>query len=189
MARIAAAAAAANRSPILGQRFGRLLVKLAAGRNDSGHEWLSCVCDCGEEVKVLRVSLINGDTKSCGCLQAEVAKMKLSRIARARRRASGRPEDIPISSENKALRNLFADLSAKIKGLDNYTCGLCGVRGVKLHVHHIEPWAAAPTLRFDPLNLISLCKDCHINRVHGGNVHQLPNQAFTQILKRRTRSR
>lgn len=47
---------------------------------------------------------------------------------------------------------------------DNYTCQRCGgpKPGPKgLHAHHIRPWANAPELRFDPANVITLCRTCH----------------------------
>lgn len=31
----------------------------------------------------------------------------------------------------------------------------------RLHVHHIKPWSIAAHLRFEPDNLITLCKHCH----------------------------
>lgn len=56
---------------LTGQRFGRLVVIEQAedfvspsGNKVSG--WL-CKCDCGNEVCVRGASLLNGNTKSCGC--------------------------------------------------------------------------------------------------------------------------
>ncbi len=34
--------------------------------------WL-CRCDCGNEIFVFRSALINGNTRSCGCLRSEVS--------------------------------------------------------------------------------------------------------------------
>jgi hypothetical protein len=49
---------------------------------------------------------------------------------------------------------------------DNYCCRRCSATkemdGSKsLHVHHIKPWAGHPELRFDPLNVVTLCRTCH----------------------------
>ena len=33
------------------------------------------------------------------------------------------------------------------------------------------------------MNLVTLCRDCHINRAHGGNVHQAPNADTAELLK------
>jgi 5-methylcytosine-specific restriction endonuclease McrA len=43
---------------------------------------------------------------------------------------------------------------------DGHKCKKCG--GKKhLCVHHIKKWADYPTLRYDPENLITLCRVCH----------------------------
>lgn len=63
---------------LTGQRFGRLVV---LGRNGSD-KWKnvtwSCKCDCGNDVVVSGSYLRNGETKSCGCLQKEIAKKRMS---------------------------------------------------------------------------------------------------------------
>lgn len=58
--------------PMVGKRFGRLLVTREAGRDDRNHLLYSCVCDCGNTVTVLGSLLRSGETKSCGCLALEV---------------------------------------------------------------------------------------------------------------------
>lgn len=56
-----------------GARFGHLI---AIERSDKarrgGYYWL-CRCDCGEYKKILGISLSDGVTKSCGCLQKKTA--------------------------------------------------------------------------------------------------------------------
>lgn len=64
---------------LTGQRFGRLTVVKKVGvkrvgQHSSKSIWL-CRCDCGNEKEVLRNSLVNGGTKSCGCLAAENRKI------------------------------------------------------------------------------------------------------------------
>src|SRR5688572_3903571 len=54
-----------------GKRFGRWLVLTRAldrGRQIMWH----CRCDCGTEKEVLRVGLVGGSSKSCGCWNREV---------------------------------------------------------------------------------------------------------------------
>lgn len=59
---------------LTGTKFGRLLViRRAKNRNKESTCWL-CVCDCGEERIVYSQSLRSGYTKSCGCLQRDVAR-------------------------------------------------------------------------------------------------------------------
>lgn len=71
-----------RKTDITGQRFGRLLVvDVAKNRVTSGgHQqtmWL-CTCDCGKEVSVATGSILNGDTKSCGCLHRELSALSNS---------------------------------------------------------------------------------------------------------------
>ena len=56
------------------QRFGRLLVIARAGSSKGREALFKCRCDCGKEVIVVGKSLRRGLTKSCGCLQREIAK-------------------------------------------------------------------------------------------------------------------
>lgn len=80
-------------------------------------------------------------------------------------------------------RDKFAkEIQPKILLRDNYTCLLCGVRGEVMNVHHIETWAESPNRRFDETNLITLCKPCHINAVHKGNVHRPCSQEIKDML-------
>lgn len=44
---------------------------------------------------------------------------------------------------------------------DNYTCQLCGEKGLELHPHHILQKCDYPDLIFEVDNGITLCKDCH----------------------------
>lgn len=61
---------------LTGQRFGRLVVVRDVGRASNCVLW-ECRCDCGTITKVLSYQLIRGrvkgGTKSCGCLQREIA--------------------------------------------------------------------------------------------------------------------
>lgn len=181
--RITAAAASANLRPIIGERFGRLKVTSSAGRAKSGEEVLNCACDCGGSASIRRQSLTSGDTRSCGCLSSQVAADKADKIARRKRRAAGLHEDIPMSPVNKALRDKFSIVLAPIiRDRDNYTCAICDRRGVRLNVHHIKSWSSNRDLRFDPRNLITLCRECHVNKAHSGNVHREPNPEVAETL-------
>lgn len=71
----------ANKMNILGKRFGRLLVTEESpsrkNRHGSDSMWL-CKCDCGNVKIIMGRSLKWGRTKSCGCLQKELFKARLS---------------------------------------------------------------------------------------------------------------
>lgn len=60
-----------QRISVLGQRFGRLTVE-----SEFVQTWRTCCvcrCSCGETVTVTANALRTGNTRSCGCLQREIA--------------------------------------------------------------------------------------------------------------------
>lgn len=69
-------------------------------------------------------------------------------------------EDIRRSTEYKEWRNA-------VYKRDDYTCQVCGKKGVKLNAHHIKPFAYYHDLRTDLGNGITLCVECH-KAVHHG---------------------
>jgi len=57
---------------LTGKRFGKLMVlDKTQERNKSGHIFWLCECDCGVQKNISSNHLINGTTKSCGCLRSE----------------------------------------------------------------------------------------------------------------------
>lgn len=74
------------------------------------------------------------------------------------------------SPERQSLyaRAVWKELAKSILKRDNYLCQKCGGKHttkVRLVVHHIKPWAKYPKLRFEPKNLLTLCKLCH-RKIH-----------------------
>lgn len=70
-----------QRIPLEGQRFGRLVV-VAHDTSTRGRTMYQCRCDCGAQRVVAATSLRNGDTRSCGCLRAEVMREKQTKHGR-----------------------------------------------------------------------------------------------------------
>ena len=63
------------RYDMTGERYGRLTVESIFRHKQGNKELLwHCKCDCGNYTNVSRDKLIKGTTKSCGCLQRELAK-------------------------------------------------------------------------------------------------------------------
>ena len=58
---------------LTGQRFGRLTVIQDTSERKCGCVIWYCSCDCGNKVRITSGNLINKSTKSCGCLQKEIA--------------------------------------------------------------------------------------------------------------------
>lgn len=61
----------ADTTSLIGRRIGRLTVLECVGKDKHNQTRWRCSCDCGNETVISRVSVINGRTKSCGCLQKE----------------------------------------------------------------------------------------------------------------------
>lgn len=71
---------------ISGERFGKLTaIRIASIEHAKPTKWL-CVCECGSETTTTIQKLRNGNTKSCGCLRADVGKTINRRHGMARSR-------------------------------------------------------------------------------------------------------
>lgn len=60
-----------------GMKFGRMTVLTRDGSMRYGKVAMSmwsCICECGTFKSVLGMSLLNGDTRSCGCLLSDTAR-------------------------------------------------------------------------------------------------------------------
>lgn len=63
---------------LTGRIFNRLTVlKLGASTKDNRRRWI-CLCSCGNESLVLTNNLKTGHSRSCGCLQKEITKKRLT---------------------------------------------------------------------------------------------------------------
>lgn len=59
---------------------------------------------------------------------------------------------------------------ASVFSRDNFTCQICGRRGVRLNAHHIKSYADHRELRYVVSNGITLCEPCHklVHKVRKG---------------------
>ena len=65
---------------IAGERYGRLVARKRISKQVGKRKmsyWI-CDCDCGNKTTVQLTHLTSGDTKSCGCLSAELASKRNS---------------------------------------------------------------------------------------------------------------
>jgi hypothetical protein len=170
----------------VGSVFGRLTVTksyLESLPNGKHLNMSTCLCECGNEVNLKINTLRTGHTKSCGCLHDELFLKTAENYIKKRRVDSGRDPDIPIGDKNTQDRSLFVNTVGKeTKERDDYTCLLCSTRGGWLESHHITLWSKDDENRFNPKNIATLCKDCHINKVHKGNSHGDPDIELTAVL-------
>lgn len=66
-----------------GKRFGRLtVVELAENKTKHRGIYWKCLCDCGSYTVVRSSSLVEGKTKSCGCLLSDSGKYKAEHYKR-----------------------------------------------------------------------------------------------------------
>lgn len=69
---------------LAGRQFGRLTVisrspqPYVSPKGKTESRWI-CRCDCGKEIIVTQSNLRNGSTRSCGCLQSEKVRKRLSK--------------------------------------------------------------------------------------------------------------
>ncbi|MBO5125969.1 MAG: AP2 domain-containing protein [Clostridia bacterium] len=55
---------------LIGQRFGKLVVKELLPSTATGHRRWNCLCDCGNMHTATTGNLKSGHTKSCGCINS-----------------------------------------------------------------------------------------------------------------------
>lgn len=64
---------------IVGQKFGKLLILTDNERkNNTSNLYCRCLCDCGNEKLIRKSCILNGNTKSCGCLAKDAHKNRES---------------------------------------------------------------------------------------------------------------
>ncbi len=56
-------------------KFNRWTILSKDGRDKNGKALLKCECECGTIKSVQRYDITSGKSKSCGCLQREVASV------------------------------------------------------------------------------------------------------------------
>lgn len=50
----------------------------------------------------------------------------------------------------------------EVLAANSYTCAVCGVKGGKLHSHHVLPFSKFPQYRYEVTNGLAMCKPYHI---------------------------
>ena len=147
---------------LTGLIFGRLLVlyRDEVRSKRSPCYWM-CKCECGTIKSIRGDGLRSHAAHSCGCLHKEIiSKQTKERHRKNRIRNSDSIHAYII--KNKKSRDKLTNLNKKTKARDLFTCRLCGKRETALYAHHIEKFSDATEKRDDPMNLITLCKPCHL---------------------------
>lgn len=109
-----------NKKDLTGQKFARLLVIKDSGKRTTYQKILwECRCDCGSIVFVVGQNLINGNTRSCSCLQKEEAGKRLYK--------DGRSKD-PFYNQRlrlKKLYNITLEDFLELYKKQDYKCKIC----------------------------------------------------------------
>lgn len=72
-----------------------------------------------------------------------------------------RPYKTPIARREKNLSKVGIAWRKAVFERDDYTCQICGVRGVQIQADHIKPYRFFPNLRWELSNGRVLCVPCH----------------------------
>lgn len=75
-------ASKANINDLTGHRFGKLVVMEDTKIRKNHRVVWRCKCDCGQIVERVSDSLIQGDTKSCGCCNTSLGEIKIEELLR-----------------------------------------------------------------------------------------------------------
>lgn len=149
---------------LAGQRIGRLSVISRAEKTNRGGDafWL-CECDCGNTKVISGASLRDDTTLSCTCLQRELSaeRGRLKRGLYAGAKASGWKGGVTPQNELVRKSAAYKAWRKAVFERDDYTCQMCGKRGVTVNADHIKPFALFPELRLDLGNGRTLCEPCH----------------------------
>jgi len=111
-----------NREDIVGQVFGRLSVlryypNLKSQYNACRYE---CKCTCGKVIITLRHSLLNGRTKSCGCLRKELSSLHAEYLNKL----------------FKSEYNSWSNMKSRCYDINRPDFIYYGARGIKV----VKPW-------------------------------------------------
>lgn len=87
--------------PLVGKRFGRLVVIKEYPRTRPRRFPCLCRCDCGVVCRVMGAELRIGDTKSCGCLRREVTGRRFTTHGEAGKIPSNRTPEYRAWQEMK----------------------------------------------------------------------------------------
>ena len=102
---------------LTGIRFGRLTVLYRSGKSCRGSAVWACACDCGKEKIANSSLLIQGKTRSCGCMRSEVCRAKKTN---------------PITKTCPICKNSFLrttkQVNAVIKRSGQWTCKACSTK-------------------------------------------------------------
>ena len=141
---------------IIGQRFNMLtVIELCEERGNSGDTLWKCKCDCGNICYIEKGHLIQGDTKSCGCLRHRLGENN----------PCWKHELTEEDRDYTRTISGYGRWKQQVKELAHYTCDCCGYVGEKndgiMRSHHLNNYDTHKELAVDINNGVCLCLKCH----------------------------
>lgn len=111
---------------LIGQKFGRLtVVRDTRKRYRTEVIWL-CKCDCDSSIEVVSSYLRKGDTKSCGCLKKEKAK-----IMGLRNKGKNHPQ-YKHGDRDTSFYRLWKGIKCRCHNQNYWSYKYYGGRGIKI---------------------------------------------------------
>lgn len=140
---------------LAGKRFGRLTA--ISLNKTKGRNYWNCKCDCGRDTWVFRGSLTKGNTRSCGCYNAEVSASKIGVL---------NPNWNPSLTDDDRKTRRYCGKNERTWRIavfrrDDYTCRKCNRRGGTITAHHLDGWNWCKASRNVVDNGVTLCVTCH----------------------------
>lgn len=112
---------------LTGQKFNRLTAIKYLGSS----KWL-CKCDCGNETIVHTQKLKSGHTKSCGCLQKEIAGKTWSETGKKYGKINGykyiKFKTLLYDEKYKRLKRIYDAMKGRCKNKNSY----CGRKNISI---------------------------------------------------------
>lgn len=140
---------------IIGTKINRLTVLSLLSGNGYKAKY-ACICECGKLCPVPGSGLIRSSSKSCGCLQREVAR-KLGESFKGKLKLNRKS----VNKVGVRDKTLVFRINKRIYQRDNYTCLKCKKRGGKLNGAHIRNFKDYIPGQYDENNILTLCVRCH----------------------------
>lgn len=150
-------------SDITGETYGRLKAVRSVGVLKGKTMW-ECICSCGKTTTTTYGNIVFGKAQSCGCIKKESAAKNGKAGSKKISGAKSHLYKSSLTEEDRLrVRNCteLRDWRKAVFVRDNYTCRICGQKGVKLEAHHLEDWASNKALRYSVSNGVTLCQKEH----------------------------
>lgn len=153
---------------LAGLTFGRITAIEVSGRDTQRRFIWRCRCSSGTEKDIRSRNLVQGLVRSCGCLGAEVRPTNGKRGAHKISGAKSHLYKVHLTEQDRVARRNLVGLRqwrSAIFVMFDFECDLCDRSNCRLEAHHLNSWAAHPEQRFDLMNGVALCRECH-NQFH-----------------------